>query len=93
MKHGAPVAIHDVALVSGRHPARLFVLPTSAALNSSELDFAWRISESENADIDSKLAVPESSIAGHQYFTLARTNAKLMVSVGEYSDDWWQHAA
>jgi hypothetical protein len=93
MAHGRAVAIHDLAQVSGRHPARLFVCPTAAALQPGRGDFVWRLSQSEFLDVDSKLEALEDSNVGHQYFTLPGTRATLMVSVGEYSDQWWQHDA
>jgi hypothetical protein len=91
--HGSVVAIHDLAKVSDRHPARLFVCPKAVALDASSGDFVWRLSDNEYSDLDSKLEVLESAIAGHQYFPLPGTLSTLMVSVGEYSDQWWQRDA
>jgi hypothetical protein len=91
--HSRAVAIHDLAQVSGRHPARLFVCPTASVLQADDGDFVWRLSQSEFLDVDSKLEALESVTSGHQYFTLPRARATLMVSVGEYSDQWWQHDA
>jgi hypothetical protein len=91
--HGSVVAIHDLAKVSDRYPARLFVCPKTATVDATSRDFVWRLSDNEYSDFDSKLEVLESVIAGHQYFPLPGTPSTLMVSVGEYSDQWWQHDA
>lgn len=56
-------------------------------------DFVWRLSDNEYSDLDAKLEALESVLAGHQYFPLPGTSSKLMVSVGEYSDHWWQQDA
>jgi len=90
---GLTVAIHDLAKVSDRYPARLFVCPKAATVDSASRDFVWRLSENEYSDLDSKLEALESVLAGHQYFMLPGTPSELMVSVGEYSDQWWQHDA
>jgi hypothetical protein len=91
--HGLAVAIHDLAKVSDRYPARLFVCPKAATVDSTSRDFVWRLSENEYSDLDSKLEALESVLAGHQYFPLPGAPSELMVSVGEYSDQWWQHDA
>jgi hypothetical protein len=91
--HGSVVAIHDLAKVSDRFPARLFVCPKAATIDATSRDFVCRLSENEYSDLDSKLQALESVIAGHQYFPLSGTSATLMVSVGEYSDQWWQQNA
>jgi len=68
--HGSVVAIHDLAKVSDRHPARLFVCSKAVPIDATSRDFVWRLSDNEYSDLDSKLEVLESAIAGHQYFPL-----------------------
>jgi hypothetical protein len=87
------VAIHDLAIVSDRHPARLFVCPKSATVDANSRDFIWRLSDNEYSDVDAKLEALKHVLEGHQYFPLQRSLTELMVSVGEYSDEWWQHYA
>jgi len=90
---GAAVAIHEVASVSLRFPARLFVLPQGAAVNAINLDFVLRLRDNEYSDLDAKLKPLESVLAGHRYFPLPGTSSEIMVSVGEYTDEWWQEFA
>jgi hypothetical protein len=90
---GSAVAIHDLAKVSARFPARLFVCPKVATVDATSRDFIWRLSDNEYSDLDSKLEALEKVISGHQYFSLPSTPSMLMVSVGEYSDHWWQRDA
>jgi hypothetical protein len=93
ISRGSALAIHDLAKVSHRYPARLFVCLEAATVDASTRDFVWRLSDNEYSDLDAKLEALESVLAGHQYFPLPGTSSKLMVSVGEYSDHWWQHDA
>jgi hypothetical protein len=90
---GSAVAIHELAKVSDRHPARLFVCPRVASVQSMAGDFVWHLSPHDYSDLDAKLEALESVPTGHQYFELPGTQSELMVSVGEYSDDWWQRDA
>ncbi len=87
------VAIHDLATVSDRYPARLFVCPKSVTVVANSRDFIWRLSDNEYSDLDAKLEPLERVLEGHQYFPLPRKPIEVMVSVGEYSDEWWQHYA
>jgi hypothetical protein len=91
--HGSTVAIHDLAKVSDRYPARLFVCPKTAKVDANTRDFVWRLTDNEYSDLDAKLEALERVLTGHQYFPLHGTPSELMVSVGEYSDQWWQHYA
>lgn len=84
-----PFAIHELATVSERQPARLFVWPVRLAVRRRGDDFIWKISDRELEDVDAKLQPLLSGRAGHQYFDLDRPGTQLMVSVGEYDEDWW----
>jgi hypothetical protein len=90
---GSSIAIHDLANVSVRYPARLFVCPKTTTVDANTRDFVWHLSDNEYSDLDGKLEPLQRVIAGHQYFSLPGTPTELMVSVGEYSDEWWQHYA
>jgi hypothetical protein len=89
MSHGFPLAMHDLAKVSHRHPVRLFLSDRAATVDAVVGDFVWRLTDNEYSDLDDKLAALEGAIAGHQYFSLPGTSAELVVSVGEYPDQWW----
>ena len=93
ISRGSAVAIHDLAKISDRYPARLFVCPKTATVQATTGDLVWRITANDYSDLDAKLEALESVAAGHQYFPLPGTPSELMVSVGEYSDHWWQHYA
>jgi hypothetical protein len=93
ISRGSAVAIHDLAKVSHRYPARLFLCPQAATVDTTTGDFVWRLGDNEYSDLDGKLEALEDVIAGHQYFPLPGISSELMVSVGEYSDQWWQHYA
>jgi hypothetical protein len=93
ISHDSPVAIHDLAKASDRYPARLFVCPNAATVQTIAGDFVWRLNTNDYSDLDATLEALENVAAGHHYFPLPGTLSELMVSVGEYSDDWWQHYA
>jgi hypothetical protein len=84
-----PLAIHELATVPERQPARLFVWPASLAIRRGGDEFIWKMSDQEPADVDAKLQPLSSTRASHPYFDLDRPGVQLMVSVGEYGEDWW----
>ncbi len=90
MTHGSVFALHDFAEVSARHPVRLFFCPPTAPSRSSDGGFVWILNESEYLEVDLKLEALGRVGVGHQYFDLSQTHTTLMVSVGEYPDQWWQ---
>jgi len=69
------------------------VCPKTATVQATTGDFVWRLTANDYSDLDAKLEALENVAAGHQYFPLPGTPSELMVSVGEYSDHWWQHYA
>jgi hypothetical protein len=90
MSCGLVTALHGLAEVSVRHPARLWVCPSPATSRPAHGDFSWFLDQTQYLEVDSKLEALESVRTGHQYFELSQPQVRLMVSVGEYSDQWWQ---
>jgi hypothetical protein len=78
------IAIHTKALVSPRHPVRLFAVASSGVLVDGH---AWLCTAESLPEISGKLGALGT---GHHYFGLLRTNVELLVSVGEYDLAWWQ---
>jgi hypothetical protein len=89
MARGVPFAIHDLAVVSARNPARLVLCPAAAPFRGVGDEFIWRLNHVEFASVDSKLEVLEHVRAGHQYFSFNKSDAQLIVSVGEYDEACW----
>ena len=89
MTKGIPFAVHTLARVSGRNPARVILCPRSAPFRLGGVEFVWRLNNVEYADVDSKLEWLEAVDAAHQYFDLQTSGTQLMVSVGEYDDACW----
>jgi hypothetical protein len=89
MAKGIPFAIHDLAVVSGRNPARLVLCPAAAPFRRVGGGFVWRLNHVEFATVDSRLEVLEHVRAAHEYFDLDGSNVRLMVSVNEYDEGWW----
>jgi hypothetical protein len=83
------LSIHELAWVSPTHPARLYAVRAAVPKPGA---FCWSCSSSEFEVVRGKLATLASSDAGHQYFELLGADSDLVVSVGEYDDEWWhQH--
>jgi hypothetical protein len=89
MAKGVPFAIHDLAVVSARNPARLVLCPTGAPFRGLGGEFIWQLNHVEFASVDSKLEALEHVRAAHQYFDLDDSDVRLMVSVREYDEAWW----
>jgi hypothetical protein len=81
-----PLAIHEMALVAKQHAVRLFVYSESMCVSVGEGNWAWSI---DLEDVDPKLKVLEHG-NGHQYFDLEPKGTQLIVSVGEYDEQWWE---
>jgi hypothetical protein len=92
MAKGVPFAIHDLAVVTARNPARLVLCPAAAPFRGVGGEFIWRLNHVEFASVDSKLEALEHVRAAHQYFDLDRSDVRLMVSIGEYDEAWWDRA-
>jgi hypothetical protein len=89
MAKGVPFAIHDLAIVSVRHPARLVLCPAAAPSRGVGAGFIWRLNHVEFATTDSRLEVLEQGRAAHVYFDLDGSDVQLMISVSEYDESWW----
>ena len=85
------LALHDLASVAPNNKAKLFVVlkPSSKARGNAKT-FFWLCSKEAFPEVEDKLSALGNSKGGHHYFDLEGSNTKLMVSVGEYNDDWWQ---
>ena len=89
MARGVPYPIHDLAVVSARHPARLVLCPTAARFRAVGGEFIWRLNHVEFAVVDSKLEALGQVRAAHHYFDLYDSDVRLMFSVREYDEAWW----
>lgn len=76
--------IHTQANVSVRRPVLLFASRTA---NVTADSFHWLVSLVEPEMLEPLVT---SGKPGHQYFELAQSKVQLVVSVGEYSEQWWQ---
>lgn len=83
--------IHNLASIAPRHYAHLFAQSaTSNTHHSNQPQFSWLCASSSLPDIQGKLLALARSGNGHQYFDLDGSDTQLVVSVGEYNDNWWQ---
>ena len=83
--------IHNLASIAPRHQAQLFAQrSTSEPHHSKPPQFSWLCASSSLPDIQAKLLALAHSGNGHQYFDLESPDTQLIVSVGEYNDNWWQ---
>jgi hypothetical protein len=82
--------IHEHAVVSRRHPARLFA---SRWGMSDSTGFRWRCSPAELPVIQAVLQTLAAKGFGHHFFELPGSTARLVVSVGEYPETWWHASA
>jgi len=90
MSFGALAAIHDIAEVSARHPARVWVYRLPASQKLAKGDFSLSLDPTKYLEVDAKLEALQNVREGHQYFELSQPGVDLMVSVGEYSNKWWE---
>lgn len=79
--------MHNFAAVSRRHPVQLYV---SREHMKCDPAFFWKCAPDEIDTIHGKLEGLVSSAPGHQYFELANSRARLIISIGEYGNSWWQ---
>jgi hypothetical protein len=83
----AELPVHELASVSQKHPARLYV--TRAPAQRSDA-FCWSCSEATFQEVREMLVTLANCETGHQYFDLVGASAGLVISVGEYGDQWWR---
>lgn len=87
---GDSVPVHDIAQVSVKHPALLYIAGTPKAIRSAPADtYYLDVSGSARLNIESLLEPLLTATSGHQYFDLVPKSFTLVVSVGEYDSSWW----
>jgi hypothetical protein len=85
------VSVHEIARVSRKHQARLFLTATQPApgIAASE-SYYWVVPENERPTVMELLEPLASAAKGHQFFDLVPAAATLLVSVAEYDTAWWE---
>lgn len=90
----SPVSVNERCDVSETVPAQLQLVAaaTGVHVSSAVLKFTWRIDPAFHSSLDGLL---EGLVgpSGHQYFDVDGKNAALVVSVGEYDENWWRKAS
>lgn len=81
------LSLDDLVSVSFAHSARLVVISDEKRADSR---FIWSCNASSFDATKEKLHALVAASKGHQYFELVGSPAQLMVSIGEYGDEWWQ---
>jgi len=91
---GNSVPVHDIALVSVKHPALLFVVGTPKNISSDNPTHTYYLDVSGSArlNVEGLLEPLLTATSGHQYFDLMPKHVVLIVSVGEYDSSWWARA-
>jgi len=83
--------INNLAWVSPSHPVQLSVHRSNPGSPSQQASqFGWLCSVDAYPTIRGKLQALIESGSGHHYFNLIGSQARLVVSVGEYGKSWWQ---
>jgi len=87
------VPVHELAQVSAKHPASLYVAANANAARSVPAN-TYHLDLSGNARLDAVglLEPLLKSARGHQFFDLNPKPTVLIVSVGEYDEAWWDRA-
>lgn len=59
--------------------------------SKSPLSFSWRLSPDDWEDVSLRMVALLEHASGHQYFDYLGVldDARLMVSMNEYTDEWW----
>jgi hypothetical protein len=87
------VPVHELALVSAKHPASLyFAVNANAARSVAATTYHLDVSGNARLDVEGLLEPLLKSSRGHQCFDLNPKPTVLVVSVGEYDDAWWDRA-
>jgi hypothetical protein len=85
------VPIHDLARVSRKHPAHLYVAATSKPARPALIgEYLLSVAGPARLTVEGFLAPRLTAAAGHQYLDLAPRPATVIVSVGEYAASWWE---
>jgi len=87
---GAAVPLHELARVSAKHPASLYVAVNAKAVCSAPANtYYLDVSGNARLDVVGLLKPLLESPRGHQFFDLKPKPTVLVVSVGEYDGSWW----
>ena len=87
------VPLHELARVSAKHPASLYVAVNAKAVRSVPANtYYLDVSGNARLDVVGLLEPLLESSRGHQFFDLNPKPTVLVVSVGEYDDLWWDRA-
>ena len=78
------LSVNSFATVSQTHPAKLFI---RKSIPEKENGYYWIINVDDWKRIKNMLVLlrPPS----HQYFILSTQNTQLLISTGEYGEEWW----
>lgn len=89
-----PILVNDRCVITGTMPAglQLFAAATGVLIPSLANRFIWRIDSTLYSSLDGSLEALVGP-SGHQYFKIDGDDAILVVSVGEYDDNWWHSHA
>lgn len=86
------VPVHELAYVSAKHPAFLYVAVNAKAARSVPVStYYLDVSGSARLNVEGLLEPLITSSAIHQFFDLVPRHV-LVVSVGEYDASWWDRA-
>lgn len=87
---GKAVPLHELARVSAKHPASLYVAVNAKAVRSIPANtYYLDVSGNARLNVVGLLEPLLESSRGHQFFDLNPKPAVLVVSVGEYDGPWW----
>jgi len=88
----ASIAVHALPFVAGHHGVRLFADRGPCDLGVSQqapMCFRWALSFAAWTDLVPLFEpLVQDQASGHQYLD-ERATVRVMVSRGEYGDDWW----
>jgi len=85
-----PIPLHELARVSAKHPASLYVAVNAEAVRSVPANtYYLDVSGNARLNVVDLLEPLTESSPGHQFFDLNPKPTILVVSVGEYDGSWW----
>ena len=80
-------AIHELAFVALRDSVPLYATKSSDALPNA---FCWQWGPMYSEEHLEKFEALVTHGRGHQYFDLIDQQADLVLSIGEYDEQWWR---
>ena len=78
----------DVSLRLGIHVEAVCAPDDAGLVRTADKDFVWQHSMDGWTDIADKLAAMQAGHC-HQYLDGSRDGVQIVVSIGEYGDNWW----